>query len=87
MSLATVSSKGWVVIPKPLRQKYGLEPGSKVRFVDYRGTIYVIPIPDNPIEALYGRYAGGPSMAADLLAERERERQKEEAIHEPLRAG
>lgn len=87
MHVTTVSAKGWVVIPKTLRQKYELNPGTKVRFVDYRGTIYVIPIPDDPIEALHGRYAGGPSMTADLLAERERELQREESAHEPLRAG
>lgn len=33
MSVATVSAKGWVVIPKTLRKQFNLEPGSKVRFV------------------------------------------------------
>ncbi|HOU40774.1 MAG TPA: AbrB/MazE/SpoVT family DNA-binding domain-containing protein [Promineifilum sp.] len=87
MTLSTVSAKGWVVIPKALRQKYGLEAGSKVRFVDYRGAIYLVPIPDDPIEALYGMFAGGPSMTAELLAERERDNAHEERTLESLRSG
>lgn len=87
MTLSTVSAKGWVVIPKALRQKYGLEPGSKVRFVDYLGTIYIVPIPDNPIEAMYGMFAGGPSMTAELLAERARDNEREERAIESLRSG
>jgi len=49
-----------------------------VRFVDYRGAIYLIPIPDDPIEALYGVFAGEPSMTAELLAERERDNARED---------
>lgn len=87
MTVATVSAKGWVVIPKPLRQKYGLATGSKVRFVEYGGSIHIVPIPDDVIEAMYGMFAGGPSMTAELLAERQRDNEREEEVSGPLRSG
>lgn len=87
MTLSTVSAKGWVVIPKALRQKYGLKAGSKVRFVEYLGSIHIVPIPDDPIKALRGMFAGGPSMTAELLAERQRDNEREEEASGPLRSG
>ncbi|MHA1263546.1 MAG: AbrB/MazE/SpoVT family DNA-binding domain-containing protein, partial [Candidatus Freyarchaeota archaeon] len=37
MPKATVSGKGWVVIPKEIREKYRLRKGDRVLFVDYGG--------------------------------------------------
>ena len=85
MTASIVSAKGWVVIPKELRERYGLRKGSRVRFVEYGGVLRVIPEPENPldaIEALYGKYADGPSLTADLLRERAWELEKEEQEHE-----
>jgi AbrB family looped-hinge helix DNA binding protein len=79
MTNSTVSRKGSVVIPKALREKYGLKPGSRVSFVEYRGNIYLFPVVDDPISAIRGMFAGGPSMAKDLLAERARDREREDA--------
>ena len=70
MTIATVSKKGWVVIPKLFRKKYGLKPGSRVQVVDYGGGISIIPLPDDPITALRGMFAHGPSLSDDLLVER-----------------
>ncbi len=85
MTASIVSAKGWVVIPKELRERYGLRKGSRVRFVEYGGVLRVIPEPENPldaIEALYGKYADGPSLTADLLKEHAWELEKEEQEHE-----
>ena len=35
VSTATVSAKGWIVIPAELRRKYHIEPGGQIRIVDY----------------------------------------------------
>ena len=78
MYTAKVSTKGWVVIPKDLRDKYGLKKGSQVQVVDYGEGLILIPLPDDPAEALHGMLEGGPSLTADLLAERARERTREE---------
>jgi AbrB family looped-hinge helix DNA binding protein len=77
-----VSSKGWVVIPKPLRDEFGLEPGTRVKVVAYGGVLAVIPQPDDPVEALHGMLESGPSLTEDLLAERARDKAKEEAALE-----
>ena len=88
MITATVSQKGWIVIPKVYRQKYNLKPGDQVRIVDYGGVLSVVPLPDDPISALRGLLSEGPSLTADLLAERKQAKLNEESRIEPsLRAG
>ena len=78
MHTATVSAKGWVVIPKSIREKHGLKKGSRVQVVDYGGIVAIVPLPEDPVEALHGMLQGGPSLTEDLLAERERERAVED---------
>lgn len=78
MHTAKVSTKGWIVIPKALRDKYGLEKGSKVHVVDYGGTMAVVPHLEDPVEALHGMLEDGPSLTEDLLAERAKDRAREE---------
>jgi AbrB family looped-hinge helix DNA binding protein len=78
MDTATVSTKGWVVIPKELRDKYGLKKGSRVQVLDYGELLALIPLPDDPVKALHGMLEGGPSLTEDLMAERARERAREE---------
>jgi len=78
MHTATVSAKGWVVIPKAMREKHGLEKGSRVQIVDYGQVLAIVPLPDDPVEALHGMFEGGPSLTEELLAEREQERAREE---------
>lgn len=86
-----VSAKGWVVIPKKIRERYGIAKGTRVRFVEYGGVIGIVPVPRNAaeaIEALYGKYANGPSMTDDLLADHAAEIEREEQLHgDAVRAG
>lgn len=81
MVTATVSPKGWVVIPKEMRKNLGLKPGTKVSFVDAGGRgVYLLPVPDDPVSALYGMLAGpGRPWTEILLEERQAERAREEA--------
>jgi AbrB family looped-hinge helix DNA binding protein len=82
MHTATVSAKGWVVIPKSIREKYGLKKGSRVQVLDYGQTVAIVPLPDDPVGALHGMFEAGPSLTQELLAERERERAREEETGE-----
>ncbi len=92
MTATIVSAKGWVVIPKEIRERYGIKKGTRMRFVDYGGIISMIPEPEDALaalDALYGKFADGPSLTDDLLRERAWELEKEERELEqwPLRAG
>jgi AbrB family looped-hinge helix DNA binding protein len=78
MYTATVSAKGWVVIPKPLREKYGLKKGMRVQVVDHGDVLVLVPLPPDPVKALHGMLKGGPPLTEELLAERARERTREE---------
>ena len=76
---AKMSTKGWVVIPAPLRKKYGLEPGSTVEILDAEGRIILFPGVEDPIEEAHGMLAEGPSLTQELLDERAEELEREEA--------
>ena len=78
MHTVTVSAKGWVVIPKAIRERHGLKKGSRVQIVDYGSILAVVPLPDDPVEALQGMFRDGPPLTLDLLEERARERAREE---------
>ena len=78
MYTATVSTKGWVVIPKDLRKKYGLTKGTRVQVVEYNHALTLVPLTADPAGTLHGMLKDGPSLTDDLLAERARERTGEE---------
>jgi AbrB family looped-hinge helix DNA binding protein len=82
MHTATVSAKGWIVTPKSIRDRHGLKKGSRVQVLDYGQILAMMPLPDDPIEALHGMFENRPSLTGELLAERERERAKEEGSGE-----
>ena len=72
----TVSSKGSVVIPAAWRKRYGIVPGSFVDLEDRSGEI-VIRLRSPAYKQARGMLSEGPSLTADLLAERARERERE----------
>ncbi len=77
MDTATVSAKGWVVIPAEYRKKYGIRPGDRVRIVDYGGVLSLVPDLADPIREAAGMLQGQSSLTAALLHERARDRQRE----------
>ena len=79
----TVSDKGWVVIPKELRELLGLKKGSKVDIVYYGGGLFIEPEDESdPIDATDGMFQGGTSLL-DTYRQYKRE---EEAIDEAKQA-
>ncbi|HAA90569.1 MAG TPA: AbrB family transcriptional regulator [Peptococcaceae bacterium] len=79
--IATVSQKGWIVIPKELRTKLKIRPGSKVLLTEGEEGLVITPLPEDPIAAFRGMLKGFP-LVEELLEVR-----KEEAAREELRAG
>lgn len=70
MTTSTLSAKGWVVIPREIRQRHGLKKGDKVQVVDYGGVISIIPVPRDPIKAARGLFREGSSLTKALLKSR-----------------
>jgi AbrB family looped-hinge helix DNA binding protein len=85
MSVVKVSKKGWVVIPRDIRQRHGIRPGDRVHVIDYAGRIAIIPASDDPIATGRGMLKGGPSMTKALLEERRWELEREERDLPPPR--
>ena len=69
----TVSNKGGVVIPAEFRKKYRLQPGSKVRMVDYGGVLAVVPELEDAVAQGYGMLKGTGSLTQALLREHRKE--------------
>ena len=77
MATLTVSSKGWVVIPAPLRKKYNLVPGAEVVVVDYGGVLSIVPAETDAVGTAYGLLKDGSSLTASLLRERREEAERD----------
>jgi len=53
-----VSSKGQIVIPKDLREKLNIKPGTFLYVRLQEEEIVLTPMRGTPIEKLYGRFSG-----------------------------
>ncbi|NIM12162.1 MAG: AbrB/MazE/SpoVT family DNA-binding domain-containing protein [Candidatus Aminicenantes bacterium] len=78
MSLVSVTEKGQIVIPAPLRKKFHIKKGSKLRIEEAEGgTIILKPLLDvpleDPIEKSKGILKGKTSLLKSLLEERKKE--------------
>ncbi|MUH01563.1 AbrB/MazE/SpoVT family DNA-binding domain-containing protein [Scytonema sp. UIC 10036] len=70
MSIATVTIKGQVTIPKEIRDYLKLETGSKIEFVvDENGDVKIVPL-NVPIEALSG-FLHRPGMTTATIEDME----------------
>ena len=74
MTILSVSTKGWVVIPAELRKKYGLKPGTEVRIVDYGGVLAIVPVLGEPVKQAAGMLKTEKRLTEALLEEHRRER-------------
>ena len=79
MALVQISPKGQILIPKKIRDKYGVIQGGKVQLIERPDGILVKPAPADPIEAACGSIEGNFSLTADLLEERRKEKKRESA--------
>lgn len=69
MYTAKTSIKGQIVIPKPLRDRLGIKPGTTVELIPEQGRLQLRALPDDPITAIRGSLKGGPSLAKQLMRE------------------
>ena len=79
MDVAYVTSKGQLVIPARLRRKYGIKPGTKVRFIEGELEIIFQPLTRDYIRGICGMLKDEGPATQELLKERARDREREGA--------
>jgi len=72
MTLAKLSSKGQVVLPKEIRTAIKAEPGTTFRVFLQEKRVILEPISKSLVDHLYGKFSGAP-----LLDDLENEHAKE----------
>jgi AbrB family looped-hinge helix DNA binding protein len=76
-----ISSKGQVIIPAEVRERYGLKKGTPATWTEEKGRLILTPITVERIREIRGFLKpkpGEPSMFEELFAERARERERED---------
>ncbi len=79
MAIVKTHPKGQIIMPKEIRDKLRMKPGTalSVKLVDDH--VEIRPLPDDPIEFLTGIFKDHPrSMARELLEERKKDDQTDE---------
>jgi len=72
---STVTVRGQTAIPAAIRRRYNIKAKTKIEWIDDGHTITVMPIPQDPIKALKGRYKDTDLLQA-LLKSRKEERKR-----------
>jgi AbrB family looped-hinge helix DNA binding protein len=79
MHIATskVTTKGQIVIPKRIREKYGIYPSTSIRWIEKKEGILMVPDSEDPIIAARGMLEG-----AGVLRAYQKEKDKEKEMEE-----
>ena len=77
MHTSTVTQKGQIVIPAPLRRKLGFDQGTKVVIVETDDGVEVRPLDDRYFERFAGVLSGEGEATEALLEERRKEKAHE----------
>ncbi|MBV6393989.1 MAG: hypothetical protein KPEEDBHJ_03235 [Anaerolineales bacterium] len=73
----TLSRRGQLVLAAEIRKRYNFREGDRFVWLDDGQTIKLIPIPKDPITALYGR-GKGENLVEKLLEDRKKDRRHEQ---------
>jgi AbrB family looped-hinge helix DNA binding protein len=79
METAYVTTKGQLVVPAKLRRKLGIKPGTKVCFVERGNEILFQPVTKEYIRSVCGMLKSETSVTEELLRERAKDKEREEA--------
>ena len=71
-----VTSKGQVVIPKKLREKYGIRSATAIRWIEKDQGLLMVPESEDPIVAARGMLKGSGILKA-YMKEKRREKKRE----------
>lgn len=77
MTIVKASTKGQIVIPEKLREKYDIDQGTLLDILDGKNKIIILPLGKKGKREGRGALKGGPSLTKALLKERKKERERE----------
>ena len=79
MAIVKTHGKGQIIMPKDIRDKLGIKPGTNISIDLVDDHVEIRPLPDDPIEFLTGFLKDHPnSLAQKLLDERKRDNRIDE---------
>jgi len=77
MHTSTVTQKGQIVIPAPLRRKLGFDQGTKVVIIETDAGVEVHPLDDRYFKRFAGVLSGEGDATHALLDARQKEKARE----------
>ena len=79
METSVLTSKGQLLIPKRLRNKYGIEAGKKIAFIETRDGVMLKPIDENFINRFVGMFKDSLPSTEEYKAMKQEEIALEDA--------
>jgi AbrB family looped-hinge helix DNA binding protein len=74
MAIVKTHGKGQIIMPKDIRDKLGIKPGTSISVDLVDDHVEIRPLPDDPIEFLTGFFKNhSRSLAQELLEERKKD--------------
>ena len=73
MPVIQISQKGQILIPKAIRERHGVKPGSKVQILEQLEGILIKPAPEDPVDAACGFLEEDYSLSNNLIKEHQKE--------------
>ena len=75
METSITTNKGQIVVPKKLRNKYGIKKGTKVAFIDKNGELVLRVMDKEYFKNFVGITKGPGSVIDELMKEKEIEKE------------
>ncbi len=74
METSVLTSKGQIVIPRNIRRKMNIKPGTRIAFVEKGDDVIIKPLDKNYFEQFVGILGGKGDVLEELMKEKRRER-------------
>lgn len=75
METSVVTTKGQIVVPAKIRNKFGIKKGVKVAFIEQNGKLIIQPLDKNYFESLAGILGTEGKMLKSLMEDKKKERE------------
>lgn len=76
METSITTNKGQIVVPRKIRAKYGIKPGTKVAFIEKDGDLVLKALYKNYFDSLAGWLPENGDPISELLKEKQNEKKR-----------